>query len=101
MQIARRAAQDDFKGNDPAERVGQRRMLEAGYARVGNHHRVTVQFAAVLLEKTGQGFAADLLLTFEHKCQITGQRRAGFQIRFHRLEMREILAFVVGAAAGV
>ena len=50
-------------------------------------------------EKTGKAFAADFFLAFDHERQIAGQGSAGFQIGFDRFEVREILAFVVRAAA--
>ena len=46
-------------------------------------------------------FAADFLLAFDDEGQIARQFRAGFQIRLDGLEMRQVLALVVGRAARV
>ena len=100
VQIARRAVQRDFKRDDAAQRIGERRMIGVGHAGVGNDDGVAVQFAAVRLEKFREVRAADFLLAFDDERQIAGQGSAGFQIGFDGLEMREVLAFVVGACRG-
>ncbi len=51
-----------------------------------------------VLRKSREAFAADLLLAFDDERQIARQRRAGFEMRLDGLEMREVLAFVVGAS---
>ena len=48
-------------------------------------------------EKIGEACAADFFFAFDHERQIAGQGRAGFQIRFDGFQVREVLAFVVGA----
>ena len=100
VQIARRAVHRDFKGDDAAQRVGQRRMIGIGHAGVGDDDGVAFQFVPVRFEKFRQVRAADFLLAFDDKGQIAGQGSAGFEIGLDRFEMREVLAFVVGRAAG-
>ena len=101
VQIARRPAQLDFKRDDAAQRVGERGMFQAGHSGVGNDDGIAEQFAAIFFEKVREAFAADLLLAFDDERQIARQRRAGFEMRFDGLEMREVLAFVVSRAARV
>ena len=51
-------------------------------------------------EKFRQIGAADLLFAFDDKREVAGQGGTGFQIGFDGLEMRKVLALVVGRTAG-
>src|SRR5439155_20107802 len=75
-------------------------MLQIGNARVGNDDGGTAQLPAIFSQKGREIFAADLLLAFEHAGQVAGQSRVRFQIGFHRLEMGNVLAFVVAGPTG-
>jgi len=55
----------------------------------------------VRLEKFCEVRAADFLLAFDDEREVAGQGSAGFEIGLDSLEMHEVLAFVVHAAAGV
>ena len=76
-------------------------MFQAGNSGIGNHDRTAIQLTAVFLKEAGKTFAADLLLTFQHKSLIAGQRGASLQIGFDSFKMGKILSLVIGATAGV
>ena len=100
MQVARRAVHRDFKGDDAAQRIRQRRMIGVWHAGVGNDDGVAEQLAPVRFEKFREVRTADFFFAFDDKREVAGQGGAGFQIGFDGFEMREVLAFVVGGAAG-
>ena len=101
VQVARRAVQLDFKCNDAAQRIGERGMFRAGHAGVRDDDGVAFQFGTIFFQKDGKVFAADFLLTFNHKSQVAGQGSSGFEIGLDGLQVGEVLALVVGAAARV
>ena len=78
VQIARRAAQGDFEGNDAAQGVGERRMSWTGHAGVRDDDSVACQFPTMGLEKFGEVGAADFFLAFDDKGEVAGQGSAGF-----------------------
>ena len=100
VQIAGRSAQGEFEGDDAPQRVGERRQVLGGHAGVGHHHGIAAKFPAAGPQERRQVAAANLLLALEHERQIAGQGGAGPEIGFDRLEMGEMLALVVGGAAG-
>src|SRR5688572_28065224 len=82
------------RGNAP-KRVSQRRMFRTGNPGVGDDDGITLQFRAMLLEKTCETFAADFFFTFDDERQIARQFCSGLEVSFYRLEMRKILTFVI------
>ena len=100
MQIAGRPAQGDFHGADAAQGISEGGMIQAGHAGVGNDHGAAMEFLAIGQQEAVQTLAADFLLAFDDEGEIAGERGLCGQISFDRVEMGEVLAFVVAGAAG-
>ena len=100
VQITGRTVHFDFERGDATQRVGQRRMLQVRYARIGNDDGVAAQLRAVFFQENREILAADLLFSFDDEGEVARQVGLGFQVGFHRLEMGKVLAFVVAGAAG-
>ena len=99
MQIARRAVQRDLEAGNAAQSVGQRRMLRRRHARVGNDDGVAGQLRAVLAQEGRQALLPTSSSPSMTKVRSQGKLGAGFEIGFDRLEVGEVLAFVVARAA--
>ncbi len=100
MQVARRPAHRDFKRDDAAQRVGERGMIGIRHPGVRNDDGIAGEFTAMGFKEFREVRAADFLLAFDDEGQITGQGSSRFEIGFNGFEVREVLAFVVGRAAG-
>ena len=100
VQITRRAVHFDLHRADTAERVSQRGMFQVRDAGVGNDSGIAAEFIAIFPQKRRETLAADFLLAFDDKGQVTRQLRVRFQICLDGFEVGEVLAFVVAGAAG-
>ena len=100
VQVARRTVDGDLKGHDAAQTVAERGLVGRGHAGVRDDEGFALQFRAVLAQEFGQVRAADLLLALDDEGEVAGQGGAGLEIGFDGLEVGEVLAFVISAAAG-
>src|SRR5687768_7611492 len=99
MQVARGPIHSDLEGEDAAEAIGERRVLWARDAVVGDHDCVALEFGAIGFEERAEVFAADLLFAFDHEGQVARQFRARFEVGFDRVYVREVLTFIVARSA--
>jgi hypothetical protein len=75
-------------------------MIGIRHSGVGYDNGVALQFVAMQFDEFCKAYAADFFLAFDDERQVAGQGSSGFEIGFNGFEMREVLAFVVGRAAG-
>src|ERR1039458_7222544 len=76
-------------------------MFGCWHACVGNDDRIAGQLHSVLAEKGREAAAAYLFLAFDDEGNITRQLGSGLEVSLHRLQVRQVLAFVVARAASV
>ena len=68
---------------------------------MSDHHAITTERLTVFFEKFRQALTPHFFLSFNDKRQITGQLCSGFEVGFHRLQVRKMLALVVAATTGI
>ena len=78
--------------------MGRIGVIQAGQAGVRDHDRLAAQLIAMSFQERFQADASNLFFAFQHKRQIAWELGIGFQIGFDRLQMREILPFIVAGA---
>ena len=85
----------------PRKRVGQRGMFEAGHAVVGDHDaRRSASSVAFFFRNPPRFLLPTSSSPSMTNVRSQGKFRAGLQIRFDRVQVREVLAFVVARRRG-
>jgi hypothetical protein len=101
MKVAARTVEADFDGGHAAQRVAEGRVFQAGNLGVRDNQCPAGQLAGMARQEVVERFGAHLLLTFDEENQIAGQGFAGLQPGLDRVDVGEVLAFVVADSAGI